>query len=222
MWLSVTQLRELPTVASSFLKYKCIGVFFPFSFAALHSTTTTTTRDVALCARRQVLAKKTHLSLSGPEPPFTVTILCAAQLFSFFVWPLRFSCFYLFFFPLLARWDSVSFGVSDYAQVYMSTAMLSKGFSSHGLEPFFSFSQQIHCRYFYLLLLFSLLFHFSGYACCISRLVLLLLLMFEKLPWLLVLPLQGFEGRSKSGSRERTGERTGECATENSHVLFVV
>ena len=99
VWLSVTQLRELPTVASSFLKYKCIGVFFPFSFAALHSTTTTTIRDVALCARRQVFAKKTHLSLSGPEPPFTVAILCAAQLFSFFVWPLRFSRFYLFFFP---------------------------------------------------------------------------------------------------------------------------
>lgn len=44
----------------------------------------------------------------------------------------------LFFSSLLARWDSVSFVVSDYAQVYMSTAMLSKGFSSHGLEPFFS------------------------------------------------------------------------------------
>lgn len=43
----------------------------------------------------------------------------------------------LFFSSLLARWDSVSFVVSDYAQVYMSTAMLSKGFSSHGLEPFF-------------------------------------------------------------------------------------
>ena len=109
-------------------------------FLLLHSTPLPLLRsEMWRCAPEGKFSQRKHIYLYLVRNlllllPYSVLRNYSASLFGRCASPV----FTSFFFPLLARWDSVSFVVSDYVQVYMSTAMLSKGFSSHGLEPFFS------------------------------------------------------------------------------------